>query len=593
MKHLAFIIGFVLVVASTISRSVESVSLNASGRLVYLKDSKGNRVPDFSGVGYHSGEKDIPDVPVRLTLSPENGDDTLRIQEAIDAIGGLPVDSKGFRGALLLKRGVYHIGGSIRIMHSGVVLRGEGEGPDDTIVVAAGYDHSRHKRTLITVGDHHTAELNETAGRDIADEYVPVGAKRVLLSDASGFSVGDRVVIYRPSSPEWIASIGCDRIEAKWDVPRDARWVKEGDKAGFYFKRPRQVSENYFLKRTGESWEAFKKRLPFSEDGKRINVTRQWDWEKFHMYYERRITQIEDDTIALDAPVVHSIDKQFGGGKIIPFATRGRVTGVGLERLRFVSEFGPPVSGHPYGAPSLSASSENHAWTAIHLNRNSENCWVRNVKSRYFGYALVKADGKRATIQDCASLGHASVITGSRRYSFKINGQLNLVQRCLTIEGRHEFVNGARVWGPNVFVDCVGFESKSIVGPHNHYAVGNLYDTIRTDYYMESTYRGNRGTGHGWLATSTCYYNCEANKFEVSSPPGGVSWVIGCGKEGAGKQVKPGSLYYQQVRERLGDRGVQRLTSQKYLDSLGQYIWVKERMKHESPDLRSKCRILP
>ena len=569
----------------------EHVYLNDSGKLEYAKDAKGNHVPDFSQVGYHSGEKDIPDVPLRLTLSPVEGDDTARIQKAINQLGERPLDGSGHRGALLLKRGIYHVSGTLQINHSGIVVRGEGDRPDGTIIVATGHGDIRHRRTVLTVGNDDDILLDEQAGLSIADDYVPVGAREVSVADVSGMKVGDRIVIYRPSTKTWISSIGCDRIEDKWTDVVDTRWVKDGEAPGFYFLRPKKLAQGYFPKRKDESWGDFEKRIQLSEDGKRCNVTKQWNPELFHMHYERSISAIEGNTIRLDIPFVHSIDQQFGGGELIPFKTKERVTEVGIENLRLVSEFGPAVPGHPYGDPALITTSEDHAWVAILLNRNSENTWVRNVKANYFGRTLVRVSGKRATIQDCVSLGHASVINGSRRYPFSVDGQLNLVQRCMTIEARHEFANNARTWGPNVFVDCVGFISKNIVGPHNHYSVGNLYDTIRTEYYMESTYRGNRGTGHGWLGTSTCYYNCEGNRFEVTAPPGGMSWVIGCGKEGEGKQVKPGSLYYQQVLERLGDEGLQRLTNKEHLDSLGQYDWVAERMKGESGSLRVKCRL--
>jgi hypothetical protein len=51
------------------------VKLSPDGRLIYQKDDKGNRIPDFSMVGYHFGEKDIPNVEVKLTLLEKKGDD--------------------------------------------------------------------------------------------------------------------------------------------------------------------------------------------------------------------------------------------------------------------------------------------------------------------------------------------------------------------------------------------------------------------------------------------------------------------------------------------------------------------------------------
>ena len=40
------------------------VSLGANGKLIYTCDSKGNRIPDFSGVGYRNSECEIPKVAV-------------------------------------------------------------------------------------------------------------------------------------------------------------------------------------------------------------------------------------------------------------------------------------------------------------------------------------------------------------------------------------------------------------------------------------------------------------------------------------------------------------------------------------------------
>jgi len=188
---------------------------------------------------------------------------------------------------------------------------------------------------------------------------------------------------------------------------------------------------------------------------------------------------------------------------------------------------------------------------------------------------LVSASGKHATVQDCANLGHASKITGGRRYPFMIDGQLNLVQRCMTVEGRHEFVNQARTCGPNVFVDCVGYKSKSSAGPHHRYSVGNLYDNVKTGNGMESRFRGNSGTGHGWAGTQTCFYNCVAQKFMVKAPPGGISWVIGSGKQDEKDiRVTPASLYYQQVQDRLGISALDRLTTKDRMESLGKYKWA-------------------
>jgi hypothetical protein len=163
-----------------------------------------------------------------------------------------------------------------------------------------------------------------------------------------------------------------------------------------------------------------------------------------------------------------------------------------------------------------------------------------------------------------------------------IDGQLNLVQRCLAYEGRHEFVTQARTTGPNVFVDCLGINSRQNAGPHHRYSVGNLFDNVKSEREMESRFRGNSGTGHGWAGTQTCFYNCVAPGFLVTAPPGGICWVIGSGKiNEKGTRVMPASLYYQQVQDRLGRAALDRLVKEEQLDHLGAYGWVKERLRNE------------
>jgi hypothetical protein len=85
--------------------------------------------------------------------------------------------------------------------------------------------------------------------------------------------------------------------------------------------------------------------------------------------------------------------------------------------------------------------------------------------------------------------------------------------------------------------------------------MATLFDNVRSENYMESRWRGKSGTGHGWAGTQTVFYNCIAPLFNVSAPPGGISWVIGSGTEEQADQnrLQPRSLYYHQLRERLGN----------------------------------------
>jgi len=253
--------------------------LDPSGKLVYSKDTRGNRLPDFSHVGYHSGERAIPHVPVKITLEPSQGDDTRRIQDALDKLGALPLGQSGHRGALLLKRGVYRVDGTLMINHSGTVLRGQGNGPDGSVVIATGYDDYKYKRVLIKVGPKsdglqpHTSHryftgpqirLLEDSRQVIVDAHVPVGSHCFEVKSARGYKPGDRIVVCRPSTQEWIRSIGCDKLAARWAGIRDIRWVRHGRAAGFYYQRLGYDSQYRLLQKRDESWDDFVKRVPLS-----------------------------------------------------------------------------------------------------------------------------------------------------------------------------------------------------------------------------------------------------------------------------------------------------------------------------------------
>lgn len=117
------------------------VSMN-NGKLVYNYYANSgetnvvNKIPDFSFAGYKGGGVPLPDVPVKKTVEPVTGNNRAIIQAAIDEVSSLSPDANGFRGAVLLKKGVYTLADSVVITTSGVVLRGEGNGPNGTVIIA-------------------------------------------------------------------------------------------------------------------------------------------------------------------------------------------------------------------------------------------------------------------------------------------------------------------------------------------------------------------------------------------------------------------------------------------------------------------------
>ena len=167
-----------------------------------------HRIPDFSYAGYMGGGVAIPDVPVRISLSPAEGDDRARIQNAIDTVEALTPDDQGIRGAVLLAAGRYEVDGTIVISKSGTVLRGSGQGASGTVIVAT----KREKHELIRLqGDASGFGEQASTRADIQSEYVPVGSRTLRVTDNVVFNPGDTIAVFRTPNQAWIDHLSMDR----------------------------------------------------------------------------------------------------------------------------------------------------------------------------------------------------------------------------------------------------------------------------------------------------------------------------------------------------------------------------------------------
>lgn len=153
-----------------------------------------------------------------------------------------------------------------------------------------------------------------------------------------------------------------------------------------------------------------------------------------------------------------------------------------------------------------------------------ENGWVRNVTMCHFGYTAVSCErySKNITVDMCRCLEPKSIITGGLRYSFNNIGQQNLFMNCQANEGRHDYVTGSKVCGPNVFYNCTASQTYADIGPHHRWYVGTLYDNIITDGDINVQDRGQMGSGHGWTGVTQIIWNCRARKSAVQNP-----WISG------------------------------------------------------------------
>jgi hypothetical protein len=533
--------------AQSLAPTASRVYPGIDGRLVYQPDELGNVIHDASHAGYRGGGVPIPHAQVAETIWPVAGDNSAHIQAAIDRVSALPLDSNGFRGALLLRAGYYPLTTSLQIRASGVVLRGEGMGDTGTILIgqraapapapapgaagrggpgaAGGRGGGGRGRgrggfgggqtTLISVGGESGAVADAATQQAIIDEYVPVGARSVRVASTRGFRAGDSIIVRRIGNQEWINAVD----------------MGEGSTAS--------------------------------------------PWRPFDVDWDRVIVDIEGNTITFDAPITCAIEQRWGGGYVFAASDAGRIENVGIENVRGISEFDPTIRTSNYGnmdRPDYAAeeyySDEGHYRDFVGLD-NVRNAWVRNATALHFVNSMVgtQRGSKWITIQDCVSREPVSMRAGGRRFTFALRGQLALVQRCSSDKGRHSFMAGQPTASGNVYLDCRATSPFSSSEPHEQWATGTLYDNVEAPL----TARYWKDFVIGWAGANTVFWNCEGD-FLVQKPPTAQNYTFGHigvnavifntefqdltkqngHMESLDRHVSPRSLYLAQLTDRLG-----------------------------------------
>ncbi|MDR2804830.1 MAG: DUF6298 domain-containing protein [Dysgonamonadaceae bacterium] len=491
MRYLFFILTFLGIVFAA---SGQSLTISPEGKLVYTVFENGDRIPDYSYCGYEASEKEIPFIPAKVKVVWKASDATERIQNAIDYVSALPAGQDGFRGAVLLEKGLYRIEGSLRINASGVVLRGSGYGTDGTILLGTGKD----RNTLICI-----AGANDKTTEDsipITGKYLPLNATAIPLPANHPFKKGDKIVITRPSTEKWLQDIGADKI-------------------GFYVDYP----------------------------------LTHWTPGDFDFCWERTVTEVHPDAIAIDVPLTHALSADYGMGFVSRYRWNGRIRQVGVENLRCVSEYNPE-----------NTKDENHRWMAITVE-NAEDGWIRRVTGQSFVSSIVALweSVRRFTVEDCKSLTPVGEIGGYRRYAFQTSGQQTLFQRCYAEYGYHDFSVGFTTPGPNAFVQCYSYHPYSFSGTLGGWSSGVLFDRVTVDgSALKIAYLDVDGQGGGWSGANALCWECRVPQLHLTNPPGAHNWAFGTWGQGYGNGshemprtfLKPPSFYYAQLEARTGKK---------------------------------------
>ena len=514
MKKSAYLkmttVCFLIFVSNSIQAQYESSILfhNTSDQLVYVSDTDGNHIPDYSYVGYKNGEEALPDVAVVLEISPIAGDNTAHIQAAIDDVEALPLNANGHRGTLLLLPGEYSVSGELIINSSGVVLRGSGDGEDatsNTIIIGAG--NIPDERTLIRIGTNNKSGFGgQVAGtrQDIISPYIPTGSRTIEVADASVYNVGDNIIIKHPSTAAWIAAV--DNGGVATDAP--------------------------------------------------------WEPNTINLVFNRHITSIEGNKIQVATPIYDILDRSLSQSYVYTYNGNSQLKECGIENLRvFVESSG--VTGRDHVKVGINMIGVDNSWVkGVTILRVSDQgvkfdeatrCSV--IDTNVLDMHGPISGGWRYNFEvtdHCNNILFENCVASNGRHTFVANGASDvngIVFTNCSSSGDYTRSESHRRWGQGILWDNITWTNTNatgILGLHN---------------------RGSYGTGHGWTVTNGVAWNINApsNQIAIQKPPIGQNYAIGCNAtvngdgpfshpvgyiEGTGENLSIQSLYAAQFEDR-------------------------------------------
>ena len=445
---------------------------------------------DYSTCGYHASETAIPDVANSVYVECGDGDMHDILQKAIDYVSSLKPDKNGRRGAVLLGAGTFNIDKPLRICASGVVLRGSGQ--DKTTIIKRGIDRGA---LLYIEGD-----MNMDGGDTIAvnGAKVPAGTTTLTLATTKGLKTGDRIRIVRPSTREWIESLGCYDFGGDLDY---TGW-KPGD----------------------------------------IDIT--WD---------RTIVSATGNSITIDAPITTTLDQKYGGGYLITGYNQGEITECGIENMTLVSEhntWNPKDEDHCWDAIWMDNTRDcwvrrvnfrSFAGSAVNIQKNTsritvEDCIASEPVSEVGGWrrGVFITRGQQTLIQRCVSRkGIHDFAAG-----FCAAGPNAFVQ--CEGEGSLGFSGSIGSWAAGLLFDIVNIDGNDIAfknleqfqfGTGWNTANSMLWQCTGSTLWCYSPDADNRSSANGCWGTLT----------------GNAEWTS------SNEHVQPRSLFYAQLEKRVGE----------------------------------------
>jgi hypothetical protein len=455
-------------------------------RLHYRYDARGNSIMDFSAAGYRAGGVKLPSAPAAQRLTPAAGDNTARIQAALDHA----------TGAVVLAPGDYEIAGTLSITRGGVVLRGE----KGAVIRLTGKPH----RFLEIQGNG--AWREEGPAAPVLDSYVPAGATTLRVRGASAFHPGDRVLVLRPVTAEWIRFMCADTKEPPV-------WMRAG------------------------------------------SVIRT----------DRVVDFVNGDRVTLDVPLSDALDSRFTAASLVRYSFPGRITEVGVEGLRIDAPFENVPNTEPqYTALRMDAVEDGWArdleiretQNGIAIGPGAKRLTLANIRIAHSAAHTGSDAPVDFSLQGTQILLDRCGVTGEGTWPVVTEGETTGPLAVLNFTADHGGIAAHPGWATGLLVDGGKFPGGAKHAPGVAFAVRSTSGS------------GSRGWDIGWAvawnvispfllvqqppgAQNWCI-GCIGTPLTIDNTPNGVF-------DSPGKPVEPASLYVQQLRDRLGPEAVRNI----------------------------------
>jgi hypothetical protein len=340
----------------------------------------------------------------------------------------------------------------------------------------------------------------------ILDEYVPSGVDSFRVKDPSAFHAGDRVLLQRPITTDWIHLMGMDTLV------RDGKqqtWIRAG------------------------------------------SVIRT----------DRVVKSVAGGRITLDVPLSDALDAKLTAATLMRYSFPGRISEVGVEGLRIVAPFEDiPITGPQYTALRMDAVEDGWArdieiqetQNGITIGAGAKRLTLVNVRIAHSATHTGAAAPADFALQGTQILLDRCAVTGDGTWPVVTQAQVTGPLVVLNFTADHGGVAPHQRWATGLLVDGAKFPG-----------------TTERKQGVAFSNRNTAGSGHGWDIGWAVAWNVTSPFLLVQQPPAALNWCIGCvGKtvtlgntpngifDSPGKPVEPVSLYLEQLRERLGAAAV-------------------------------------